>query len=50
MKRAIITIVNDNFDTVYSRELNPDLEYRIKYDDGEWVASVEPNCKVGEHK
>ena len=48
MKRAMTVIVNEEYNEVDITELNPDLEYRIKYLDGEWVASIEPNCEVGD--
>ena len=46
MKRAILTVVNDDCNDVYSTELRADRTYMIEYADGEWIMMVE----VGEHK
>ena len=46
MKRAILTVVNDDCNDVYSTELRTDRTYTIGYVDGEWVMRIE----VGEHK
>ena len=40
MKRAIVTVISDTHNDVYSSELKTDRIYTFKYEDGEWIVDV----------